>query len=65
MTSQILTSRLFDTLVRHLPPLVVSLGLAEAFFRFGSFTLECLAFLAVWHVMNAGYAKLLSNSRRP
>lgn len=27
---------------------VVSLGLAETFYRFHSFSLECVAFLATW-----------------
>lgn len=37
-------------LLREAPPLVSSLLLAEAFFKFHSFTLECLAFLATWYV---------------
>lgn len=32
----------------QLPPLVVALGAAELFYKFSSFTLECLAFLATW-----------------
>lgn len=35
---------------RSLPTLVVSLLIAEFFYKFHSFTLECLAFLATWYV---------------
>jgi len=34
-------------------PLVVSLAIAEAFFHFHSFTLECIAFLATWYVASS------------
>ena len=30
------------------PAALLSLGVAEAFYKFHSFTLECLAFLATW-----------------
>ncbi len=39
----------------QLPAFAVALGLAEFFFRFGSFSLECIAFLLVW----GGLATLL------
>jgi hypothetical protein len=35
------------------PAFAVSLGLAECFYKFHSFTLECLAFLATWFVVGA------------
>ena len=38
-----------QALIREAPPLVSSLLLAEALFKFHSFTLECLAFLATWY----------------
>jgi len=34
--------------VGRLPALAVSVITAELFFKFGSFGLECLAFLALW-----------------
>lgn len=37
----------------QLPVLVAALVVAELFFKFGSFTLECLAFLATWAVFDA------------
>ena len=33
--------------------LAVSFAVAEAFYKFHSFTLECLAFLATWYVADA------------
>lgn len=43
--------------LRHLmlqqaPALTVSLVIAELFYKFHSFTLECLAFLATWFVVD-------------
>jgi hypothetical protein len=40
-------------LSEQLPSLGVSLILAEMFYRFHSFTLECLAFLATWFAVDA------------
>jgi hypothetical protein len=33
-------------------PFIVAFLIAEFFFKFKSFTLECLAFLAVWFVLS-------------
>ena len=38
--------------LQHAPTLAVSLVIAEAFYKFGSFTLEALAFLATWFVLD-------------
>lgn len=43
--------------VRHFvyfeaPSLAVSLALAELFYKFGSFLLEALAFLATWYLVS-------------
>lgn len=41
-------------LVREqLPALLAAFLIAEAFYKFRSFTLECLAFLATWFVLDA------------
>ncbi len=45
------TSR--ELLTGELPALVVSLGVAEAFFKFHSFLLEGMAFLALWYALGA------------
>ena len=41
------------------PALALSLVVAEVFFRFHSFTLECLAFLGTWFVVS-GTVSLLT-----
>jgi hypothetical protein len=38
---------------RQFPVLVSSLVIAELFYRFHSFTLECGAFLLTWYVLEA------------
>jgi hypothetical protein len=41
----------------HAAPLAGSFVVAEYFYKFGSFTLECLAFLATWFVFDAVASK--------
>jgi len=38
-----------DYLILYIPSFVISLLIAETFFKFHSFTLELLAFLATWY----------------
>lgn len=40
-------------LAREIPSFGVSLVIAEAFYKFQSFTLEALAFLATWAIVGA------------
>jgi hypothetical protein len=40
-------------LIEQLPVLFVSLVIAELFYKFGSFTLEAIGFLATWFVVDA------------
>ena len=47
------SSPLRQLLSRQAPTLVISLVIAEMFYKFGSFTLECLGFLATWFVLDA------------
>ena len=47
-----------NLLVAQAPALGGSLLLAERFYRFHSFTLECLAFLATWFVLDAAVSAL-------
>ncbi|MDB5080631.1 MAG: hypothetical protein JWP00_2555 [Chloroflexi bacterium] len=42
-----------------LPPLIVSLATAQVFFKFKSFFLEALAFLALWFVLHLVYTRLV------
>jgi hypothetical protein len=38
---------------RQLPIFLVAFVVAELFYKFHSFTLECAAFLATWYVLDA------------
>ena len=40
-------------LATQAPALIASFVIAELFYKFHSFTLECLAFLATWFVIDA------------
>lgn len=40
-------------LLEQTPTLGASLIIAELFYKFHSFTMECLAFLATWYVLDA------------
>ena len=64
---ELLRSRpLRHLLSRQAPALALSLLVAELFYKFGSFTLECLGFLATWFVLDAAFARvgrLLSRER--
>lgn len=55
-------------LLQQTPSLVFSLLIAEVFFKFHSFTLECIAFLGTWYLIEAliirGGNLLLGSSRR-
>ena len=53
-----------QTLTRHLPAVAVSIGLAETFYKFHSFSLECLAFLATWWVIDAAMEHLGTTRRK-
>jgi len=39
--------------VEQIPTLGLALIIAELFYKFHSFTLECLAFLTTWYVLDA------------
>lgn len=41
-----------ELFLKQLPTLTVSLVMAELFYKFHSFTLECLAFLATWYLLD-------------
>jgi hypothetical protein len=45
--------------INETPSLGLSLILAEEFYKFGSFTLECTAFLGTWYVSSYIFHKLL------
>lgn len=50
------------TVTREAIPAGVALVLAEAFYKFRSFTLELLAFAATWCVLSWVYGRLLGHT---
>jgi hypothetical protein len=44
-------------------PLAGSVVIAEVFYKFHSFTLECIAFLATWAILDAGLAAVTGRLR--
>lgn len=54
--------RLRDALLSEAPGLLLSFGIAELFYKFHSFTLECACFLATWLVISTVLGLL---TRRP
>ncbi|HEY3040104.1 MAG TPA: hypothetical protein VGJ66_15300 [Pyrinomonadaceae bacterium] len=51
-----------ELLLEQLPVLTASLLIAEFFYRFHSFTLECVAFLTIWYALDAGIKLLRDDS---
>jgi hypothetical protein len=61
LLTSISTGELFK---RQLPVFLVAFVIAELFYKFQSFTLECAAFLATWFVLD-GVVHLLTGRRSP
>jgi hypothetical protein len=61
MYTLIRSTPLRQLLFQEAPALLVSFIIAELFYKFHSFTLETLAFLATWFVVDAAIG-LVSNS---
>jgi hypothetical protein len=51
-------------LARQLPVIVASFAIAEAFYKFHSFTLECGAYLATWFVLDLAVQAVLTLTAR-
>ena len=49
---------------RQAPELGGALVVAETFYKFHSFTLECLAFLATWYVLDWGTSRFAAWRKR-
>jgi len=43
------------------PAMMGSLLIAERFYKFHSFTIECIAFLGTWYVLEAGLHRSLAH----
>lgn len=41
-----------ELLLEQLPAFLISFVIAELFYKFHSFTLECLAFLVTWYIID-------------
>jgi len=52
-----LTTR--QLLIQQVPVLATALLIAELFYKFHSFTLECIAFLSTWYLLDISLSKLL------
>lgn len=56
-----------ELFVEQVPAVAIAILIAELFYKFHSFTLECLAFLATWYlvdlVLSIGF-KLFSGNRK-
>lgn len=50
--------RSFDVITREGITLFIALLIAEWFYKFHSFTLECAAFLVTWYVLGAVAGRL-------
>lgn len=50
--------------VHDLPPLAISMVIAELFFKFHSFILECTAFLVLWYALDWVYSRIQALRRR-
>lgn len=64
MLSQLRASGWRAIMTRELPTLVFALVVAELWFKFGSFSLEALAFLAVWYGSSAAVAGAIAFGSR-
>ena len=49
---------------RYAPGLLIAFVIAEMFYKWGSFSLECLGFLATWFVVDATFALVAGKSNR-
>jgi len=61
LLTSISTGELFK---RQLPVFLIAFVIAELFYKFHSFTLECAAFLVTWFVLDA-LLHLLTRRRSP
>jgi hypothetical protein len=60
MISRITALQTRETWVIEAPTLVISLVIAEVFFKFGSFTVEAVAMLATWWLLSSAAGRLVS-----
>jgi hypothetical protein len=64
MFTLIRTVPLAQVLSRQLPAFAISLILAELFYKFHSFSLECLAFLGTWYIIDFIFQSVADRGQR-
>jgi hypothetical protein len=64
MLSQLRAGGWQVVMTRELPALAFALVVAEVWFKFGSFSLEALAFLAVWYATSAALGGVAALARK-
>ncbi len=52
-------------LLEQVPAIAISILIAELFYKFHSFTLECIAFLVTWYVIDAGLRFIIDMFGKP
>lgn len=52
-----------DLFARQVPALVISFVVASLFYKWGSFALECLGFLATWFVIDLALSRVPAAGR--
>ena len=50
--------------LQQLPVFLISFGIAAFFYKFGSFAIECIAFLATWAVLDLVSDWLFTRSKK-
>jgi len=65
MFSLIKTLGVQMALRREAVPFIAAFVIASLFFKFGSFALECVGFLATWYVLSLLQSLILPADRRP
>ena len=56
-----------EIFIEQVPAVILSIFIAELFYKFHSFTLECLAFLATWYLIDlviSLLSKLFSSNQK-
>lgn len=58
MYTLIRSSQISRLLTEQAPIIALSIVIAELFYKFHSFTLECIAFLATWYILDLAVQKV-------
>jgi hypothetical protein len=65
MYTLIRSQSLKNLLIQQTPALLLAFFIAETFYKFRSFTLECAAFLVTWFVIDFILANVLARFAKP